>query len=114
VKLSLEQGQLAGYVVRSLGTGLGRGRYAAHFPAYQNCAVDSKLEGEYLVMEERVVICGESMLIGRCLIRSNTWIAVGTLLMDREIPADRIAFERHPAVAAQPVNRRVRERYFRA
>ena len=99
-------------LVHPLGTVLGRGHYANYFVAYQGCTVGSNLEEEYPVMEESVVLYSGSALIGRCLIRRNTCIAAGTLLMDREMPADRVVFGRHPAVESKPVNWEVRERYF--
>ncbi|MBI3252273.1 MAG: serine acetyltransferase [Candidatus Omnitrophica bacterium] len=95
-----------------VGTVLGRGNYADYFVVYQNCTVGSNLDGEYPVLEEGVVMYGGCSLIGRCHIQQNTWIAAGTLVMDRDLPRDQVVFGRHPLVASKSTRRNVQEQYF--
>ena len=95
-----------------VGTVLGRGRYSDYFVAYQNCTIGSNLAGEYPVLEEGVVVYGGSMVVGRCHLHPNSWIAAGTLLIDGDFPGDQVIFGRHPLVASKPTQRSVREQFF--
>lgn len=95
-----------------VGTVLGRGHYSDYFVAYQNCTIGSNLNGEYPVFDEGVVVYGGSMVIGGCHLGSNTWVAAGTLLMDRDFSGDQVVFGRHPLVGTRSTQRRVRERFF--
>ncbi len=96
------------------GTVLGHGQYADYFVVYQNCTIGSSLEGEHPRIGEGVVMFGGSMVIGRSHIQSNTWIAAGTLVMDREMKGDQVVFGRHPFVGSEPTIRKVKEWYFTA
>lgn len=65
-----------------------KARYGTHLVFHQNCTVGHKLVGERPVLEDRIVMFPNSMVIGKCHIRSNTVIAPGVVLVDTDTPGD--------------------------
>jgi serine O-acetyltransferase len=96
-----------------LGTVLGRATYSNYFVAYQRCTVGSNLNGEYPTFAEGVALYGGTMVIGRCHLAQNSWVAAGSLLMDIDTATDHVAFGRHPQVQFKPTKNSVFNHYFR-
>jgi len=101
------------YLAHPLGTVLGRATYSNYFVAYQRCTVGSNLPGEYPVFEEGVALFGGTMVIGPCHLAQNVWVAAGTLLMNTQVPANHVAFGRHPDVQFKPTQQSVLTEFFR-
>ena len=97
-----------------VGTVLGRGCYADYFMVYQRCSVGSNLDGVYPVFEEGVVMFGGSGVIGNCRVGANTWLSIGTLVMDRDVPPGSTVFGQGPNLVIKPARRDVRKYMFHA
>jgi len=90
-----------------VGTVLGRGKFASYFFVYQRCSVGSNLAGVYPRFREGVVMFGGASVIGDSEIGPNTWISVGTTIMDQSVPGDCVVFGRSPNLIVKPTRRSV-------
>ena len=95
-----------------VGTVLGRGKYSNYFVAYQRCSIGANLSDEYPILGEGLVMYGGSAIIGNCRIHGNCWISVGTIVMDTDIPSNRVVFGKHPNTVYKETSRNVIEKYF--
>lgn len=95
-----------------VGTVLGRGKYSSYFVAYQRCSIGANLSDEYPILGEGLVMYGGSAIIGNCRIRDNCWISAGTIVMDTDIPSNRVVFGQYPNTAYKETSRNVIEKYF--
>ncbi|PZP35676.1 MAG: hypothetical protein DI603_02555 [Roseateles depolymerans] len=94
---------------------LAKAQYGSHIVFHQGCTVGHKLDGHRPVIEERVVMFPNSMVIGRSVIRRNTAIAPGVCVVDMETPGDCYVL---PGPNGRPVikphNKEFWRRYFAA
>ena len=67
---------------------LAKASYGSHLVLHQGCTVGRKSDDERPVIEDRVVLFPQSMVIGRCHIRANTVLAPGVCLVDTDTPGD--------------------------
>jgi serine O-acetyltransferase len=67
---------------------LAKAVYGSHLVLHQGCTVGRKDEGERPIIEDRVVMFPQSMVIGACHVRANTVIAPGVCLVDTSTPGD--------------------------
>lgn len=96
-----------------VGTVVGRGRFADYLFVYQRCSVGSNLEGTYPHIGEGVVMFGGAAIIGDCAIGPNTWLSVGALVMDQDVPGDCVVFGQSPNLVIKPTKRSVKRDIFK-
>lgn len=82
-----------------LGSVMGRAQYSNGLFFYHGCTVggtgkDGKLN--YPVLEENVLMCSNSSILGRCHIGRNAKIGAGALVKNQDVPADSIVFGQSP------------------
>lgn len=95
------------FLEHPLGTVLGRAKYSNYLCVYQRVNVGGNVEEVYPKLAEGVILHGGSAIIGNCIIESNCWLSVGTLVMDQNIPSDSVVFGSSPDVIIKPTNRNV-------
>ena len=95
-----------------VGTVLGRARYADYAFFYQRCTVGGNPSHDYPVFEQGVVLYGDSAVIGRSLVRRNSWVSVGTKILDQDTEGDVAVFGRSPDLVAKRTKRNVVETFF--
>jgi serine O-acetyltransferase len=101
-------------LVHPLGTILGRATYADYLVVYQGCTVGSTPRAHaFPVIGERVVVFGNTMILGQCDIGHDSVIAAGSLLINTDVPADSLAVGRHPKVTIRPAKDTFHSHYFR-
>jgi serine O-acetyltransferase len=86
--------------------------YGTHLVFHQSCTVGHKLVGERPVLEDRIVMFPNSMVIGRCRIRSNTVIAPGVCLVDTDTPGNCYVLPGPGRPIFKPAKREVWRDYF--
>lgn len=74
--------------------------YGNRLVFHQGCTVGRKITGERPVLEDRVVMFPNSMIIGDCRVRANSVLAPGVCLVDTDTPGDCYVL---PGPAGQPV-----------
>jgi serine O-acetyltransferase len=99
-------------LVHPLGTVLGRGEYKDYFVAYQRVTVGGNKNLDYPRLGKGVAMYNGSALIGKCTIGDNTLISANTTIMDKNIPANVVAYNRNAAILCKPAKKSVVERYF--
>jgi serine O-acetyltransferase len=62
--------------------------YGNRLVVHQGCTVGRKVGGERPVIEERVVMFPNSMVIGHCHVRAGSVLAPGVCLVDTDTPGD--------------------------
>lgn len=65
-----------------------KARYGNQLVVHQGCTVGRKVGGERPVLDERVVLFPNSMVIGRCHVRAGSVLAPGVCLVDTDTPGD--------------------------
>jgi serine O-acetyltransferase len=96
-----------------VGTVLGRGKFADYLFVYQRCSVGSNLDGVYPTFAPGVVMFGGASIIGECNIGPNTWVSVGTTIMDQDVPGDCVVFGRSPHLTVKATRRNVTRDLFK-
>ena len=69
---------------------------------------------EYPTFGEGVVLYGDSAVIGRSVVGSNVWIALGTKVVDEDVPSDTMVFGQSPNLIMKPAKRNVADFLFSA
>jgi serine O-acetyltransferase len=100
-------------VQHPVGTVLGRGKFANHMLVYQRCSVGANLDNVYPTFREGVVMYGGSAVIGKCEIGPNTWLSIGTTVMDQDVPGNCVVFGRSPNLVIKPTKRNVQRDIFK-
>lgn len=95
-----------------VGTVLGRAKYGNYLFVYQRCTVGANLALEYPTFEEGVVLYGDTAVIGKTHVRKNTWVSVGTKVLDQDVGGDAVVFGRSPEIIAKRAKRDVVETLF--
>lgn len=96
-----------------VGTVLGRARYGDGLFVYQRCSVGANLSGEYPTIGEGVVMFGGSAVIGASTVGDGSWLSVGTIVLDDEVPPRSVVFGRSPHLTIKPTTRDVMRELFR-
>ncbi|WP_394838070.1 hypothetical protein LVJ94_14255 [Pendulispora rubella] len=95
-----------------VGTVLGRAKYANYLFVYQRCTVGGNLAGVYPTFEEGVVLYGDTAIVGKSHIGKNTWLSLGTKILDQDIDGHAIVFGRSPDIVTKPAKRSVLQTLF--
>jgi serine O-acetyltransferase len=90
-----------------VGSVLGRGTYGNYFFVYQRCSIGANLEGEYPTLGEGVVMFGGSAVIGASTVAPNSWLSVGAVVMDADVPPNSVVFGHAPHLTCKPTGRNV-------
>jgi serine O-acetyltransferase len=102
-------------LVHPVGTVLGRATYGDYFCCYQNCTTGANAKDVYPCFGRGVVMYGGSRIIGETTIGDNTFIAAGTITMDKGVlPADAVLHGVHPKSETSPTKRNVIREVFRS
>ena len=72
------------------GTVLGHASYGNYFCAYQNCTVGSDERGNFPSFGEGVILYAGARVIGKCAIGSNVVLGTNALVLDRDIPDNKV------------------------
>jgi serine O-acetyltransferase len=96
-----------------LGTILGQARYGNFFCVYQGCSVGSDEDGVFPEIGDHVVLYAGSSVIGHSRVGSNVAIGAMALVLNRDIPDNKVVIggSGHISVRENPLH--VRERRFR-
>lgn len=84
--------------------------YGNRLVVHQGCTIGRKVGGERPVLEERVVLFPNAMVIGRCRVRAGSVLAPGVCLVDTDTPGDCIVL---PGPAGRPVFKPARREVWR-
>ncbi|WP_394848574.1 hypothetical protein LZC95_14080 [Pendulispora brunnea] len=95
-----------------VGTVLGRAKYADYFFVYQRCTVGGNLSGVYPTFDEGVILYGDTAVVGKTHIGRNTWISLGTKILDQDIEGNAIVFGRSPDIVIKRAKRDVVQSLF--
>lgn len=94
-------------IAHTVGMVFSKGTYGEYCLFHQGCTV-GRHGVNYPTIEAGVVMFPGSMILGNCLIRENTVISPGVILINTETPGDCYAF---PGDNGKPVFKKL-ERYF--
>jgi serine O-acetyltransferase len=73
-----------------LGTILGQAKYGNYFCVYQGCSVGCDEKGVFPVIGEHVVMYAGASVIGHSHIGSNVVISANTMILNQNIPNDKL------------------------
>ncbi len=79
----------------ALGTVIGRAKYDDYLVVCQNCTIGNN-RNVYPRFGKGVVLRPGAVVLGDCSIGDNVQISAGTIVIDRDIPANSIVFGRSP------------------
>lgn len=96
-----------------VGTVLGHAKYGNHFCVYQGCSVGSGEDGVYPEIGDCVVLYARASVIGRSRIGNNVVIGAGAMVLDTDIPDDRVVLGAAENLNIRSNSRHVLERRFR-
>jgi len=86
--------------------------YGNQLMLHQGCTVGRKMNGDRPVLERRVVLFPNAMVIGRCHVRENTVLAPGVVLVDTDTPGDCHVLPGPDGPVFKPARRDVWRDYF--
>jgi serine O-acetyltransferase len=90
------------YIPHSPGIVLSRAHYADYFVLYQNTTV-GRVQPDLLPrFEPGVVLYPNSVVIGNCHIRANSFIAQGQAVIDADTPGDCVVFNHNGKLIFKP------------
>lgn len=102
-------------LVHPVGAVLGRATYGDYFCCYQNCTTGANARDVYPRFGRGVVMYGGSRVIGDTTIGDNTFIATGTIAMDKGmLPADAVLHGIHPKAETSLTKRNVIREVFKS
>lgn len=96
-----------------LGTILGQARYGDYFCVHQGCSVGSDEDGVFPEIGNDVVLYTGSSVIGRSKIGHNVVIGAMALVLNRDIPDNKVVLSGSGELSIRENTRHVRERRFR-
>lgn len=95
-----------------VGTVLGRAQYADYFYVFQRCTVGGNVELQYPTFEPNVVMYGDAAVIGKAHVGTNTWMSIGTKVLNQEVGGDKVVFGHSPHITQKPARRSVYREFF--
>jgi len=95
-----------------LGTILGQAKYGNYFCVYQGCSVGSDEDGNFPEIGNHVVLYSGSSVIGRSKVGNNVVIGTKALVLDRDIPDNKVVTNGSADLDIRENTRHVRERRF--
>lgn len=100
-------------VQHPVGVVVGRAKLSNYLFLYQRCTIGGNLALEYPALEEGVVLFGDTAVVGRTKLGANTWVSVGTRIIDASIPGGNVVVGDPRALVLKPATRQVAEHFFR-
>lgn len=100
------------FIGHSVGIVFAKAKYSDYFAVYQNSTV-GKNHGIAPVIESGVLMYPNSAIIGRSLVRSNTVIAQGVGIINKDTPGESIAFRDGDEIKYKPLKRNILKDIFR-
>lgn len=95
-----------------LGTILGQARYGSYFCVYQGCSVGCGEDGVFPEIGEHVILYAGASVIGNSKIGANVVIGANVMILNRDIPANKVIHGGQQHVEMRDNTRHVRERRF--
>jgi|TARA_B110001450_G_C17664344_1_gene498806 serine O-acetyltransferase len=89
-------------VVHGVGTVLGKATYNDYFVVTQGCTVGANGDHQYPVIEDRVIMYPNSLILGDSHVHANTVVANNSVLLNVDIPANSLAFGVSPSCSSKP------------
>lgn len=96
-----------------LGTVLGHAKYGNYFCVYQGCSVGCDEDGIFPEIGEYVILYAGSSVIGRSKIGDNVVVGANTMILNQDVPANKIILGRSHQFDMRDNNKHVRDRQFR-
>lgn len=90
-----------------VGTVLGRATYSDYLFVYQRVAIGANLQGRYPHIGRGVCLFGGSAVTGDCMVGDNSYLSIGTVVWEQDVPGDAITFGKSPNLASKPMGRSV-------
>lgn len=100
-------------VQHPVGVVVGRARLSNYLFLYQRCTIGGNLALEYPTLKEGVVLFGDTAVVGRTTLGSNTWVSVGTRIIDSEIQGGHVVVGGPRALTLKVASRQVVNHFFR-
>lgn len=100
-------------VQHPVGTVVGRAKLSNYLFLYQRCTIGGNLALEYPTLDEGVVLFGDTAIVGRSKLGRNTWISVGTKVIDTTIDGGHIVIGASPSLTLKASRRDVVGHFFR-
>jgi len=100
-------------VQHPVGTVVGRATLSNYLFLYQRCTIGGNLDLEYPMLGEGVVLFGDTAIVGRSTIGANTWISIGSKVVNTDIRGDQVVFGQSPGLVTKAAKRRVVDHFFR-
>ena len=92
-------------VVHPLGSILGNAKYGNYMCIYQGVTIGSTKKESYPEFGNRVILCSNSSVIGKCKVGNNIIFATNSFVLNKDIPDNSIVVGRHPNVKIMPISK---------
>jgi len=89
---------------------LGQAKYGNYFCVYQGCSVGSDEEGVFPEIGEHVILYAGASVIGHSKIGDNVVIGDNAMILNRDIPANKVILGGHKHLDMRENTKHVRER----
>jgi serine O-acetyltransferase len=96
-----------------LGTILGQAKYGNYFCVYQGCSVGCDEDGVFPEIGEHVVLYAGASVIGHSKIGNNVVIGANSMVLNRDIPANKVILAGYQRLNMCDNTKHVLERRFR-
>jgi serine O-acetyltransferase len=100
-------------VQHPVGVVVGRAKLSNYLFLYQRCTIGGNLALEYPTLGEGVVLFGDTAVIGRTSLGANTWVSVGTRIIDSDIAGGQVVVGDPRSLTLKTARRQVGEHFFR-
>jgi serine O-acetyltransferase len=100
-------------VQHPVGVVVGRAKLSNYLFLYQRCTIGGNLGLEYPTLGEGVVLFGDTAVVGRTTLGANTWVSVGTRIIDTDIAAGHVVIGDPRSLLLKAARRQVSEHFFR-
>ena len=95
-----------------LGTILGHAKYGNYFCVYQGCSVGSDEDGIFPEIGEHVILYAGASVIGHSKIGDNVVIGANSMILNRDIPANKVILAGYQRLNMRDNTTHVRKRRF--
>lgn len=99
--------------VHPVGTILGKATYGNYFAVYQNCTIGATEDGVYPSFSEETICYSRSSIIGKCTVGKNVVFAANSLIINQNIPDNRLVLGTFPNARVIENNKKVLDRLFK-
>lgn len=94
------------------GAVLGHAKYGNYFCVYQGCTVGCSEDGAYPAFGDYVVMYAKSSVIGHCRIGSNVVLGAHALVLDTDVPDNKVVLAHGEKPQIRDISTHVLERRF--